>query len=132
MADFFAAYMRIPEHWTIHCIVPVPLAKKRLNERGYNQSCELAVRLGEIYSIPVLDDIVIRVRETKTQTHMTAKMRRKNVKGAFLATCDCKGFNILLVDDVLTTGSTLKECARVLKKAGANRVYAITACATLH
>ena len=110
------------------CIVPVPLHTARKRERGFNQAELLALQLRRHSSIPVRD-LLQRVRYTTTQTQFDRDERMQNLKGAFRLRqgCDVQGWRVLLVDDVLTTGSTLSECASVLKKAGAISVHAATA-----
>jgi ComF family protein len=106
-------------------LVPVPLAPKRLRERGYNQSECLARALGAVVGKPVRVDALIRVRETPTQTALTPEARMANVAGAFQAR-GVHGCRIVLVDDVFTTGATLLTAAAALKQAGANPVEAVT------
>lgn len=113
---------------TFDVIVPVPLHPTRQRERGFNQAVLLAHLLGKRMSIdvrPVLD----RLRYTTTQTAFDRAERMENLRGAFglRKKTDVRELRVLLVDDVLTTGSTLSECSRVLKEGGANCVYAITA-----
>jgi ComF family protein len=110
-------------------VVPVPLHPKRLRQRGFNQSGLLAGEFGRKLKVPVSFDIIRRKNQTQPQTRLNRAERLKNVKGAFEVT-DAKrarGRRILLVDDVFTTGTTLSECARTLKKkGGASEVHAIT------
>lgn len=106
--------------------VPVPLHWWRHYRRGFNQARELARYL----ELPVVD-LLKRTRHTRAQVELAAASRRTNVKGAFTLRT-VKGqplaaMNVLLVDDVSTTGATLDECAKVLKAAGASAVYALTA-----
>jgi len=113
---------------TADFIVAVPLHKRKLRERGFNQSKIIASQLSEKLGIPVLSDSVIRKRNTRTQTGLSREERRKNVKDAFKLTgkVDLKGRRLLLVDDVLTTGATVSECARTLKNAGAKKIWGVT------
>jgi ComF family protein len=108
-------------------VVPVPLHPGRLRERGFNQSLLIARELSRIHALPLVYDRLKRARDTGQQVGLKAAERKKNVSGAF--TLDdggfCKGEKALLVDDVITTGATLNECAKVLKKAGAE-VTAVT------
>lgn len=108
-------------------LVAVPLHPKRLRERGYNQSAILADALGQQLGKPCLR-AVERVRATPRQVGLGADERRSNVTGAFVARTDVsvEGLSVLLVDDVVTTGSTLGECATVLRAAGAREVRAVT------
>jgi ComF family protein len=110
-------------------IVPVPLHPKRLRERGFNQSGVLAGELARKIKVPVSFDVIRRKHQTLPQTRLKRAERLKNVKGAF-EICDVdtvRGRRVLLVDDVYTTGTTLSECARILKsKGGASEVHALT------
>ncbi len=109
-------------------IIPVPLHPKRLREREFNQCAIIASELGERLGIPVLLDVIIRSRHTRPQVELDMKERGKNVVGAFTVREGevIEGKDIILVDDVYTTGSTVNECAKVLKKNGASAVYVVT------
>ncbi|PYO89526.1 MAG: ComF family protein [Gemmatimonadetes bacterium] len=107
-------------------LVPIPLAPKRLRERGYNQSEMLARALARQWRIPVLVDLLVRTRETPTQTTLTPETRLANVAGAFTAGTAFRWATLVLVDDVFTTGATLAEAARALEEAGAQRLYGVT------
>jgi len=108
-------------------LVPVPLHPRRLRERGYNQSCLLAKVLGGLLKLPVMDDCLIRRQYVLPQTRTTSLAeRRDNVTGAF--TCRdqrLRDRQVLLLDDVSTSGATLGACAAVLKAAGATRVWGL-------
>jgi competence protein ComFC len=109
-------------------LVPVPLHPARRRERGFNQADLLAELLSRRTSIP-LQPVLQRVRYTKTQTAFDRAERMENLRNAFRLrkNATVQGYRVLLIDDVLTTGSTLSECARVLKVAGAVSVHAATA-----
>lgn len=109
-------------------IVPVPLHPKRLRWRGFNQSVLLARQISRLYEIPLEPFILQRHRETPPQTQLNEAERRKNMRGAFSVHADhpMTGKNILLVDDVYTSGATVNECSRTLKKHGAKDVYVLT------
>src|SRR6266446_5600425 len=109
-------------------IVPVPLHPARQRERGFNQASLLAELISAQTSIPV-KPLLERIRYTTTQTALDRSERMENLHNAFRLrkNADVRGLGMLLVDDVLTTGSTLNECARVLKHAGAFSVHATTA-----
>lgn len=110
-------------------LVPVPLCKKRLRFRGYNQSLHLAQAFAKITRGATIADVLERTRDTGTQTHLDAEERRKNVHGAFVAKPGFKADPLkryVLVDDVFTTGSTLSECALALRRRGAIHVDAAT------
>jgi len=119
-------------------LIPIPLAPKRLRERGYNQSEMLARSLARQWRIPVQVDVLVRTRETPTQTALTPGTRLANVAGAFAPGpwCDrltpgrrpgvSRDTTYILVDDVFTTGATLAEAARGLEQAGARRILGAT------
>ncbi len=108
-------------------IVPVPLHSKRLREREFNQSAHLAARLSRTTGIPVRD-VLARSRYTGTQTALDRSERRQNLRNAFSLrkNASVTDQNLLLIDDVLTTGSTLDACAAVLLEQGAESVRALT------
>lgn len=104
-------------------IIPVPLHKLRLFTRGFNQAYELAAYTGRILNIPLGAGVLRRQRNTKAQSGLSRKQRRKNMRGAFYWHDGGRpARHIALIDDVMTTGTTVTECARVLKRAGAKRV----------
>ena len=111
-------------------IVPVPLHYRRLLSRRFNQSAELARALAKNRKLQYLPQVLVRVRATKQQVGLGAKERHRNVQGAFKVPpahkIDVAGRNILLIDDVYTTGATLEACARALKRAGAKKVDCLT------
>lgn len=111
-----------------HLIVPVPLHRSRLRQRGFNQAVLLGKVLSRRLSIPLLPDTLARSRPTEPQIKLSAAERRLNVKGAFTVNRpgSVAGKRILLLDDVMTTGSTMDECAKELKNAGAEAVIAVT------
>ncbi|HWY24950.1 MAG TPA: ComF family protein [Nevskia sp.] len=109
-------------------LLPVPLHAGRLRRRGYNQALELARALGQTLSIEVAPQLARRLRATEDQIGKSAAERRRNIKGAFAVEAGrLDGRHIALVDDVMTTGSTLAELARVCRKAGAARIEVWTA-----
>ena len=112
----------------IDLIVPVPLHPARERERGFNQAALLAELLARKVALP-LRPVLERIRHTTTQTAHDRAERMENLRDAFRLrkNRDVRGLHVLLIDDVLTTGSTLSECARVLKRGGALSVYAATA-----
>lgn len=110
------------------CIIPVPLYVKRLREREFNQSVIIASVLSERLGVSVVTDALIKLCHTRPQVELGRKDRNENVAGVFSV---CKGTSlegkdIILVDDVYTTGSTVNECAKVLKKHGAAHVSVFT------
>lgn len=106
-------------------LCPVPLGVRRLRARGYNQAGALASALGAALGVPVQHEALRRVRETGTQTTRTPAERRANVEGAFRAQ-QVRGREVLIIDDVFTTGATLLACAEALRRAGAASVAAVT------
>jgi len=115
-------------------LVPIPLAPKRLRQRGYNQSDVVAASLGRMWHLPVSRDLLTRTRETATQTALTPETRLANVAGAFTSRPLTPGrrpgvsrdATYILIDDVFTTGATLAEAARALEQAGARTIYGVT------
>lgn len=103
-------------------IVPVPLHPRRLRKRGYNQALELARIVGRELVLPVDDRCCERVLATRPQAELEQKARRKNLRGAFRATIDMQGRHVAILDDVVTTASTVSELTRVLTRAGCQRV----------
>lgn len=104
-------------------IVPVPLHRQRLRRRGYNQALELARPLARALDMPCRHDALHRERDTAAQTELDRSARRRNVRGAFHLRTDIElPSHVILLDDVMTTGATLAECTRVLKRAGVKRV----------
>ena len=111
-------------------LVPVPLAADRARERGFNQSALLAASLAPLWSCPVWDDALVRVRTTPSQTRLTPADRLRNVAGAFraahVARPRLRGAHVVLVDDVVTTSATLNACAAALVEGGARIVSYVT------
>ena len=107
-------------------IVPVPISKERLAERGYNQSQVLAEYISKTLNIPV-NEVLIRTKHSAPQSTVETSMRAKNVRGAYEATEKFNGKNVIIFDDICTTGSTVTECARTLKTAGAGKICVISA-----
>ena len=112
-------------------IVPMPLHPERLRERGFNQALELARPLAKTLRLPLDSRHCQRVRHTPAQAALPWKERVKNIRNAFHCTADFSGQRILLVDDVMTTGATLDECARTLKLHGAAHVTLLVVARTL-
>lgn len=108
-------------------IVPVPLHKKRLRSREFNQSALLARHLSRHTGLPPLYNALVKVRDTSPQVGLRAKERRRNLKNAFKVTDKeaIRGKDLILVDDVFTTGATVRECSRQLRKEGAGNIYAV-------
>ncbi len=123
MADQYGYYLREKK---VELIVPVPLHRKKMRIRGYNQAALVAEVLGEITGISVDEDILVRVKNTKPLKQLNDKERRRSIRGAFSVRKSVWAKTIVLIDDIYTTGSTLDEAARVLLKAGAEKVYFLT------
>jgi ComF family protein len=115
-----------PELVAVDALVPVPLYPRRQRARGYNQAELLARELSRWVSLPVEAAWLSRIKDTPSQTGLTPLQREENVRGAFACPHKLPESRILLVDDVCTTGATLNACARALKRAGADRVNAVT------
>lgn len=107
-----------------HSLVPVPLSRKKLLKRGYNQAEILAKKISQETGLN-LSLCLIKIKETPDQVGLSYEERLKNLKGAFKIVNEAPK-KIILIDDVKTTGTTLRECAKVLKKAGARKIYALT------
>jgi ComF family protein len=103
-------------------LIPVPLHTSRVRERGFNQSKELGQLLGRKLGMPMDYSIVRRCRATQAQTGLSAKERQHNIKGAFEVIGQVSARRVALVDDVMTTGSTVNELARCLKRSGVHEV----------
>jgi len=104
-------------------LLPVPLHRARLRQRGYNQALELARPMARGFGLPLRHDVLQRLKATDAQTELDAATRRRNVRGAFAVHAGVAlPAHVAILDDVMTTGATLAECARVLKRAGVARV----------
>ncbi len=115
-------------NWSINLIIPVPLHHLKKAERGFNQSALIAKAISKRLKIPFKSNIVKRKRYTQTQTQLSLKERQENMLNAFNIKKKkfLNGENILVIDDVITTGATITECGKILKENGANNVYAMT------
>lgn len=116
----------------IDLVVCVPSSKDKLKARGYNQTEEILKEFVKYYGFDYNTECLVRIKNTTTQTKLTRKERRENLQGAFAVTDDSivSGKTILVIDDVITTGATLDEVAKTLKKSGANKVFGLTFCHT--
>jgi ComF family protein len=116
------------EQWKVDVIVPVPLHPKRLRWRGFNQSVLLARQVSAVFHVPVDPFLLKRNIETPPQTQLSEEERRRNVRGAFVVNAEksVEDRSVLLLDDVYTSGATVNECSRCLKRAGAKEVYVLT------
>jgi ComF family protein len=122
-----------PRELSVDLLMPVPLHPDRLREREFNQALLLADRLNRRLRLPLVHDNLIRLRRTPPQTTLRRSARRKNLRRSFtvLRPESIEDRRILLVDDVMTTGTTVNECAKALRKAGAGDVYVYTLARTL-
>jgi len=115
------------EIWDNGVLIPIPLDRKKLKIRGYNQAEELAKELSKILQIPVISENLVKVKFTKPQMELSKEEREENLKGVFILknpSAIAQG-KIFLVDDVYTTGSTMEECTKILKDYGAKQVWGI-------
>lgn len=130
LGEFFSKRLSIlvkEAGWPIDIVIPVPLSRQRLKERGYNQSGLIARPLAARLRIACNAYGLARTLDTPSQVGLSAEERHKNVIGAFTASREIvQSKDVLLVDDVMTTGSTLGACAHALMAAGAQGVYAVT------
>lgn len=121
LADYFES-----QRFAADVLAPVPLHPKRERSRGYNQSHLLAREVSRRIQVPMADDRLLRTVDTPPQVSMSGREeRRKNIDGAFECTQAVTGLRVLLIDDVVTTGSTMSACASVLKEAGAKSVFGL-------
>lgn len=121
-ADFFAACLLTGPHPAGDVILPVPLSRQRLRERGFNQALEIARPLARALALPLDTRALIRSRDTPPQSRLPWRIRHRNVRHAFACTENLSGKTVIVVDDVMTTGATLDAVARTLKANGATRV----------
>ena len=115
------------QRWGIQAIIPIPLHRSKMRKRGYNQAELLAKQLSECMGIPMEKDVLYRIKKTQPLKEMDGEQRHRNLQGAFAvskAWNPCQ--NVLLIDDIYTTGSTIERAAGILKKAGVENVYFLT------
>jgi len=127
LGEQMAAVLPDGDHW----LVPMPLHSERLRERGFNQALEIARSLARQRHLPLLANGLRRLRPTAPQADLDQRQRRRNVRDAFACTADFCGRPVILVDDVLTTGASANECARVLRLHGAGPVTVAVAARAL-
>jgi len=129
LGDLFVSELQKPENCFLlkWIFVPVPLHRAKQRERGFNQAELLLYQVYQKLAIKTLRNNLIKIKNTPSQMQLKKKERLNNLKGAFavLEKRQWEGKNIVLIDDVMTTGATLTECAKVLKKAGAKRVFGL-------
>ena len=120
--DLLAREVMAAEPVRPDCLLPVPLFKKRLRQRGFNQSIEISRSLSKAWKLPLDIHSVIRERETTSQTGLDAKQRNRNIKGAFVVVKKLNYQHVAIIDDVVTTTSTVNELSRVLINAGVKKI----------
>lgn len=130
LAELIADHFKLAEqnfNFREFVIVPVPLAEKRLRWRGFNQADIIARELGHLLDVPAATNCLARIAETKNQADLGQVERLTNIKGAFACANNApfKNKPVFIVDDVVTTGATINECARVLSRAGAAKVIGV-------
>jgi len=115
------------EGWKPDAIVPIPLSKVRMKERGYNQAAILAYPVSLRLGVPMFQNLIQRTKTTESQVHLNHYERMANLQNAFSARYTHHKFRkVLIVDDVITTGSTINDCARAILESGAEEVYGIS------
>lgn len=123
-AGFFTQYLSVPREWDADILVPVPMHPIRKWMRGFNHTELLAAYLSSAVNIPYSTRLLFKTRNSAEQKSIKdPAVRRRNIRGSFCCDPRVKGLRIVLVDDVFTTGATVYECAKVLKQAGASKVY---------
>lgn len=113
-----------PQKYDFITFIPLSPYKKKL--RGYNQARLLAICIAKYFQLPLKDDIIISKYIKNSQTKLSSRKRKENVQGKFIVRKNLKNKNILLIDDVLTTGSTISACWQALSEKGASKIYSIT------
>lgn len=103
-------------------VIPVPLHRRRQRQRGFNQAVLLARQLGRLLGVPVMEDVFIRSRDTASQSSLQVDQRRKNLRRAFKRTKEIDYRHVAICDDVVTTGATVNELARELRRAGCDEI----------
>jgi ComF family protein len=130
LGEFFAEpLVRIlkTEAWDFDAIIPIPLSKNHLRQRGYNQAQIIAKPISLLMGKILLENAVVRIKETTSQVALSPQERYSNLRDAFLVNpAKLKARRVLVVDDVATTGATLNSCSEALKAAGIDKVYCIT------
>ncbi len=132
LAETLAAFMaerlvKVCDLDEIDVIIPVPMTKKKESRRGYNPAALLARSVARRCDLAVAENVLYKVRETKPQSRLKGEARILNVRDAFACKRELIGENVLLVDDIYTTGNTVKNCAKALKVAGAEKIMVLTA-----
>jgi len=123
----FQLIEKSPTEFFDFILIPVPLEKRKLKWRGFNQAEEIGKELSKFLKISLLNNVLAKIKETPSQVELSDEERKENIKGVFLVKDEelIKNRKILLIDDIYTTGATMEECARVLKTAGAKEIIGI-------
>ena len=124
LGQLFAKRLKksIPKEQYPELIIPVPLHRKRLQKRGFNQAIEIAKPISKLLNIPIDRHSVKRIKATKPQSELTEIQRQKNVKNAFEITKPISAKHIVLIDDVMTTGNTINELKKTLRTSGIKQI----------
>ena len=123
------AARQIVERWQVEVLLPVPIHRARVSTRGYNQTEIIGRVLSKELSIPIRTDLVKRVKNTKAQKQLKIDERKENVRGAFALNQEVSMYRrVLIIDDIYTTGSTIDEMAKELRKKGVKEVFFLTVC----
>jgi ComF family protein len=123
LAQLLGQALAAQAHRSVDYIIPMPLSPARLRERGFNQAQEIARVVSRATGIKLAAEACRRVRDSAPQATLPWKERAKNIRGAFVCDADFNGLRVAVIDDVLTTGATLNELARNLRKAGAAEIH---------
>jgi competence protein ComFC len=130
LGNFFSRYLIdvvLQNQWNIDLVVPIPLSKSHLKQRGYNQAAIISLPLALGLNIPHSTRAAYKIRETKSQAMLSANERYLNVEDAFLGNpAKLKGRRVLVVDDVITTGATMENCAKAILSSGAKEVFCLS------
>lgn len=130
LGDFFSSYLiQLIESkkWHFDLVVPVPLSKERIKQRGFNQSALIAKPIALYFGVPYSGDALVRMRETSTQVDLSARERKMNLKDAFSGNpAKLNKKKVLIVDDIITTGATMANCSKSARDYGASEVYAVS------
>jgi ComF family protein len=128
LARLLAKYLQENMQQRPDCLVPVPLHRARLFQRGFNQAQEISRVLAWQFDLPIENNFCQRQRKTSSQSGLNEKQRRRNIRGAFRVTKKIPYKHVAIVDDVMTTGNTVNELARVLRKAGVETIQVWSVC----
>nr|WP_317283754.1 ComF family protein [uncultured Sellimonas sp.] len=125
--EWVSQYGNEIKRWKADALIPIPMMNKKKRERGYNQAEILAKELSKQTGIPVIKNGLIRTKEVKAQKRLSKEARKRNLEGVFQIKSTCRlPSSVILLDDIYTTGNTINEAAKTLKKAGVKRVCFLT------